>query len=302
MNGIICIDKPQDFTSFDAVAKLRGILKMKRIGHGGTLDPMATGVLPIFLGTATKACDMIDNDVKAYTAQMKFGIATDTLDITGEVLSESVPHFSIVELEDVLNNFRGEIEQTVPMYSAVSVNGQKLYKLARKGITVERPKKTITIFSLELTEFDAENYTASIDVKCSKGTYIRTLIDDIGSALSCGAVMTALRRTASCGFNLDDCLDFDKVKELYESGKLDEVMIPPQELFKDCTKIKLSSNNTARYKNGAKLRLDSLNIKNAVDVRYAIFGFDDEFLGTANIDFEEKVLRIEKNFYSVSEK
>lgn len=302
MNGIICIDKPQGFTSFDAVAKLRGILKMKRIGHGGTLDPMATGVLPIFLGTATKACDMIDNDVKAYSAKLKFGIVTDTLDITGEVLSESVPHFSRAELEDVLNNFRGEIEQTVPMYSAVSVNGQKLYKLARKGITVERPKKTITIFSLELTEFDAENYIASIDVKCSKGTYIRTLIDDIGSALSCGAAMTALRRTASCGFNLDDCLDFDKIKELYESGKLDEVMIPPCELFKDCTKIKLSGGNTARYKNGAKLRLDSLNIKNAVDVRYAVFGSDDEFLGTANIDFEEKVLRIEKNFYSVSEK
>lgn len=300
MNGIICIDKPQGFTSFDVVAKLRGILKMKRIGHGGTLDPMATGVLPIFLGTATKACDMIDNDVKAYTAQMKFGITTDTLDITGEILSENVPQFSKSQLEDALKNFRGEIEQTVPMYSAVSVNGCKLYKLARQGITVERPKKKITVFALELIEFDEQNYTATIDVKCSKGTYIRTLIDDIGQLLLCGAVMTSLRRTASCGFSLDDCLDFDKVKELFESKNLCDVMLPIEKIFDDCPKITLCEENTKRYKNGAKLKISRLNLKNPEDTRYTVFGFDGEFLGTAVVDFKDEILRIEKNFYTVS--
>ncbi len=299
MNGIICIDKPQGFTSFDVVAKLRGILKMKRIGHGGTLDPMATGVLPIFLGNATKACDMIDNDVKAYTAEMKFGIVTDTLDITGKILSTAKPHFSENELENALNAFKGEIEQIVPMYSAVSVNGQKLYKLARKGIETQRPKKNVNIFSLSLIDFDADNYTALIDVKCSKGTYIRTLIDDIGTALSCGATMTALRRTASCGFSLEDCLDFDTVKELFESGCLENTMLKPCQLFENCPKITLSSTNCEKYKNGVKLSIDKLGINDLRDVRYAVFGDNGEFLGTANIDFDCRVLRIEKNFYRV---
>lgn len=297
MNGIICIDKPQGFTSFDVVAKLRGILKMKRIGHGGTLDPMATGVLPIFLGQATKACDMLDNDVKAYTAEMKFGISTDTLDITGKVLSAANPHFSLNELENALCDFMGEIVQTVPMYSAVSVNGQKLYKLARKGIEIERPQKTINIFSLKLVDFDALQYTALIDVKCSKGTYIRTLIDDIGSVLSCGAVMTKLRRTASCGFSLDDCLDFDKVSELFNEGKLESVILKPQQLFENCPKITLSPKNCEKYKNGVKLPVDRLCLENLQDVRYAVFADDGEFLGTAVIDFESRVLRVEKNFF-----
>ena len=299
MNGIICIDKPQDFTSFDVCAKLRGILKMKRIGHGGTLDPMATGVLPIFLGTATKACDMLPNDIKAYSAEFKLGITTDTLDITGTVLSQTNPNVSYEELKNTVFSFLGEIEQTPPMYSAVSVNGTKLYKLARQGITVERPKRKIKIFSIELSDFDENNFTAKIDVKCSKGTYIRTLIDDIGTKLGCGAVMTALKRTQSCNFTLEDCLDFVKVKELFENGELESRLLSVEKLFADCEKIKLSKDDTKAYKNGRKLPIKMLDINNIAQIRYRVFGFNDEFLGTAMIDNTENILRIEKNFYSV---
>ncbi len=299
MNGIICIDKPQDFTSFDVCAKLRGILKMKRIGHGGTLDPMATGVLPIFLGTATKACDMMPNDIKAYSAEFKLGITTDTLDITGAVLSQTTPDVSCEELKNAVYSFLGEIEQTPPMYSAVSVNGTKLYKLARQGITVERPKRKITIISIDLSDFDEKNFIAKIDVKCSKGTYIRTLIDDIGTKLGCGAAMTALKRTQSCNFTLDDCLDFDKVKELFENGELESKLLSVEKLFADCEKIILSKDNTKAYKNGRKLPIITLGINDTTQSRYRVFGFDDEFLGTALIDNTENVLRIEKNFYSV---
>lgn len=299
MNGIICIDKPQDFTSFDACAKLRGILKMKRIGHGGTLDPMATGVLPIFLGTATKACDMLPNDIKAYSAEFKLGITTDTLDITGNVLSTASPAVTYDELINAVYSFVGEIEQTPPMYSAVSVNGTKLYKLARQGITVERPKRKITIFSINLSDFDEQQFTAKIDVKCSKGTYIRTLIDDIGATLGCGAVMTALKRTQSCNFTLEDCLDFEQVSELFKNGELEKRLLSVEKLFSDCTKIKLSKEDTKAYKNGRKLPVKTLDIDDLTQSRYSVFGFDDEFLGTATIDNTDNVLRIEKNFYSV---
>ena len=203
MNGILCMNKPQDFTSFDVIGKLRGILHMKRLGHTGTLDPMATGVLPILVGTATKACDILPNQDKTYQATVVFGKATDTLDIWGKPLQDyPEQHVTEAALRAILPEFLGDITQLPPMYSAVSVNGKRLYELARKGETVERPTRTVHIDAITLDAFNETQQTATLTISCGKGTYIRTLLSDIGQRLGGDAVMTALTRTASCGYLL----------------------------------------------------------------------------------------------------
>ena len=196
--GILCIDKPEGFTSFDVVAKLRGIARERRVGHAGTLDPMATGVLPLFFGRATKACDILPRQDKRYLASFKLGVTTDTQDITGTVLSEQTPDADEARVRAAAAGLVGDIMQTPPMYSAVRVNGQRLYELARRGVEVERAARPVTVYSIDFTACDVQANTFTIDVHCSKGTYIRTLIADIGAALGCGAVMTALRRTMAC--------------------------------------------------------------------------------------------------------
>ncbi len=196
--GIIIIDKPQNWTSMDVCGKLRRLYGERRVGHAGTLDPMATGVLPVFVGRATRAVEFAEHGEKEYLAGLRLGISTDTQDTTGEVLAEQPVACSRSEIEDVLGRFRGDIEQIPPMYSALKVNGQKLYQLARKGKTVERKPRPITIYELELGEQIGENEYA-LRVKCSKGTYIRTLCQDIGDALGCGGCMSSLRRTMAAG-------------------------------------------------------------------------------------------------------
>ena len=193
VNGILCIDKPQDFTSFDVVKKLRGMTKIKKLGHAGTLDPMATGVLPVFFGAATKACDILPNQNKRYTAAFQLGMTTNTQDIWGEELSRRESHVAKDDILALLPRFRGDIEQTPPMFSAIQINGQRLYDLARKGIEIERQPRPIHIFRFELLSFDEESQTGTLDIGCSKGTYIRTLIHDLGEKLGTGGVMTALR-------------------------------------------------------------------------------------------------------------
>lgn len=210
MNGIILINKPQDFTSFDVVAVVRRKFGTKKVGHGGTLDPMATGVLPVFIGNATKATDLVYDKSKSYRAGFRLGLTSDTFDIWGVLSEEKEASVDRAALEAVLERFRGEIEQIPPMYSALKVNGQKLCDLARKGIEVERKARKITISRLDLLEFDGKN--GVIDVDCSAGTYIRTLIDDIGKALGTNAVMTSLVRTKSCGFLLSQCVSIDDIK------------------------------------------------------------------------------------------
>ncbi|MBQ2158065.1 MAG: tRNA pseudouridine(55) synthase TruB, partial [Oscillospiraceae bacterium] len=195
------IDKPQDWTSQDVCAKLRGVFREKRIGHGGTLDPMATGVLPVFLGRATRAAQFSENSDKTYIAGMRLGIVTDTQDITGRVLSEREHSVSADDIAAVLPRFLGELEQIPPMYSAVKIGGKKLYELARKGREIERAQRRIAIRSIELA--GSQNGDYLLTVTCSKGTYIRTLINDIGEALGCGASMSSLRRTAAAGFSID---------------------------------------------------------------------------------------------------
>ncbi|MDE7364270.1 MAG: tRNA pseudouridine(55) synthase TruB [Ruminococcus sp.] len=297
MNGIICIDKPQGFTSFDVIAKLRGILKTKRIGHSGTLDPMATGVLPVFIGNATKACDMMPDTSKAYRAGFRFGISTDTLDITGTVTSEHSLKVTKQDVLDVIPKFTGNIKQIPPMYSAVKIGGQKLCNLARKGIEIERPEREITVDSIKLESFDEDSQSGVISVICSKGTYIRSLIDDIGNSLGCGGVMTSLVRTWSGGFSLDDCFTLDEIQSLADSGNIEyAALISVECIFSGLPKTRLNKVQTRMYKNGVKLDLNRIKHIKPEFSEYSVYSYDKEFIGVACADFEKGELRVVKNF------
>lgn len=297
MNGILCMNKPQDFTSFDVIGKLRGILHMKRLGHTGTLDPMATGVLPILVGTATKACDILPNQDKTYQATVVFGKATDTLDIWGKPLQD-YPEQYVTEaaLRAILPEFLGDITQLPPMYSAVSVNGKRLYELARKGETVERPTRTVHIDAITLDAFDETQQTATLTVSCGKGTYIRTLLSDIGQRLGGDAVMTALTRTAACGYPLQDCLTFEQVAAAMADGTLEEHLLPTDSLFSSYPKLRLNAAQERMFCNGVKLDLNRLrNLQPDQDI-YTVYGATGTFLGTALADRTQQELRIGKRF------
>lgn len=297
MNGILCMNKPQDFTSFDVIGKLRGILHMKRLGHTGTLDPMATGVLPILVGTATKACDILPNQDKTYQATVVFGKATDTLDIWGKPLQDyPEQHVTEAALRAILPEFLGDITQLPPMYSAVSVNGKRLYELARKGETVERPTRTVHIDAITLDAFDETQQTATLTVSCGKGTYIRTLLSDIGQWLGGDAVMTALTRTAACGYPLQDCLTFEQVTAAMADGTLEEHLLPTDSLFSSYPKLRLNAAQERMFCNGVKLDLNRLrNLQPAQDI-YTVYGATGTFLGTALADRTQQELRIGKRF------
>ncbi len=297
MNGILCMNKPQDFTSFDVIGKLRGILHMKRLGHTGTLDPMATGVLPILVGTATKACDILPNQDKTYQATVVFGKATDTLDIWGKPLQDyPEQHVTEATLRAILPEFLGDITQLPPMYSAVSVNGKRLYELARKGETVERPTRTVHIDAITLDAFDETQQTATLTVSCGKGTYIRTLLSDIGQRLGGDAVMTALTRTAACGYPLQECLTFEQVAAAMADGTLEEHLLPTDSLFSSYPKLRLNAAQERMFCNGVKLDLNRLrNLQPDQDI-YTVYGATGTFLGTALADRTQQELRIGKRF------
>lgn len=295
MNGIICMNKPEGFTSFDVIAKMRGILRTKKLGHAGTLDPMATGVLPVFAGTATKACDILPNHDKTYEAGFRLGVVTDTQDVSGTVLEESSARISEEEILRALPEFRGDILQIPPMYSAVSINGQRLYDLARKGIEVEREPRPITVYTLELLSYNSAERSGKLKISCSKGTYIRTIIHDLGKALNCGGIMTSLVRTEAAGFTLADCTDFTELEALREAGDFSKVLLPIEKVFEELPEIRLGEVQTRMYKNGIKLDLKRIRIPRKAD-RYRVSGCG-EFLGTAYPDPEQGVLRIEKNFF-----
>lgn len=210
-NGIVIINKPADWTSMDVCAKLRGILKEKRVGHGGTLDPMATGVLPVFVGQATRAVEFAENGRKEYVAGLRLGLVTNTQDVTGETVETHPVSVSRADVEAALARFRGEIEQVPPMYSAIKINGQKLYDLARKGREVERKPRPVTIFELELLEQVSET-DYLLRCLCSKGTYLRTLCHDIGQLLGCGGTLYSLRRTMAAGFTLEEAVTLEDVQ------------------------------------------------------------------------------------------
>lgn len=270
-SGIVIIDKPADWTSMDVCGKLRRLMGERRVGHAGTLDPMATGVLPVFVGRATRAVEFAEQGQKEYLAGLRLGLVTDTQDTTGEVLSQSqdIPDRNAIEI--ALEQFRGEILQVPPMYSALKVNGQKLCDLARKGKTVERKPRPVTIYELELGEQLAPNeYT--LRVKCSKGTYVRTLCHDLGQVLGCGACMSSLRRTMAAGFDLSQAVTIERVIAAAEEGKAEELLLPVQDYFKHVPALTITGESERRARNGNDFRTK------AADGRYRVFNAQGEFL------------------------
>lgn len=299
MNGVLLIDKPQEFTSFDVVAVIRRLAGQKKIGHTGTLDPNATGVLVVLLGNATKAQDLILNHDKTYVADFKLGITTDTLDIWGKVTNEKKSSLLREEILNILPEFTGEISQMPPMFSAVQKNGQRLYDLARQGVEVERESRNVTVYSLELLGFDEETQSGKLKVACSKGTYVRTLIDDIGRKLGVGAVMTGLRRTSACGFDISDCITLDKARELGESGKLEERLLSVESLFESLGYVSVSNAQSRRFSNGGALDIDrtylkKIDLKNGDILR--VKDRENNFLGLGVVDLEKRLLNIYKLF------
>ena len=278
MTGIICIDKPQDITSFTAVNRVRRILGTKKAGHTGTLDPMATGVLPIMLGGATKFADFLPTHTKAYEADILFGVATDTYDVTGKVLETSDKSVSFEDFSNAAQSFLGETEQFPPMYSAVSQNGVRLYKLARQGVEVEREKRSITIFSINTAPTDEKN-VFTLSVSCSAGTYIRSLANDIGDKLGCPACLKRLRRTEANGFTLDDTLTLDSLNELAENGGISRYIKSVDTVLGVYPEITVTDAQSKRFSNGGALAFDRLKNFSRQDGLFRVYSPDRRFLG-----------------------
>ena len=285
-NGIVIIDKPQGWTSMDVCAKLRGILHEKRVGHAGTLDPMATGVLPVFVGQATKAVSFAEGGQKVYEAVLQLGLVTDTQDTTGETLEERAVTVTEDEVRAALGRFLGEIEQIPPMYSAIKVNGQKLYDLARQGKEVARKPRRITIYDLALTE-ELGNGQYALRVECSKGTYIRTLCHDLGQALGCGGCMAALRRTEASGFGIGEAVTLE------DAAREGEALLRPLDsLFRVYPAFTIP--NAALEKKclcGNPLRVS------LADGIYRVYGCDGTFLALS--EARDGLLTSKRNFFSV---
>ena len=286
MNGIVIVDKPADWTSQDVVSKLRGVFQTRRIGHGGTLDPMATGVLPVFVGRATRGVEFFEHAEKTYEAALQLGLTTDTEDITGNVLEEKPVSVTQEQFLTALDAFRGEIQQIPPMYSALKVNGQKLYELARKGKEVERKARTITIHQLDCLDFSGN--TAKIRVRCSKGTYIRTLCKDIGEALGCGGCMAALRRIAAGAYPIEQAIPLAELVAAEDPGKY---LLPVDSMFTQYEAVKLTPNQEKRCRNGGAFTIDLPN------GTYRVYSQSGEFLMLAKAD--EKVMSTIKSFFAV---
>jgi len=255
LDGILCIDKPEGMTSFLCVAVVRRLLGVKKIGHAGTLDPNATGVLPLLIGRATKTLDRLPVHDKSYTATLRFGAVSDTLDVWGQVQETGKPAPTLAEIEAVLPQFRGEILQVPPMTSALKKDGVRLYDLARQGIEVEREARPVTIYALELLDYHQQEGLLTLHCACSKGTYIRTLCDDLGRVLGCGAVMTALRRTEAAGYPLADCITLDEAKKLAEEGTLQERILPIETALAAYPTLTVSAPQAHRFRNGGSLDL-----------------------------------------------
>lgn len=292
MNGIILVDKPQGWTSHDVVAKLRGIYQQRRIGHSGTLDPMATGVLAVFLGRGTRAVELCENDEKEYVAELLLGTVTNTQDITGEVLEQQTVNVSQPQLEQVLETFIGPQQQIPPMYSAVKIGGKKLYELARKGQSVERKPRDIVIRELELQRFDGK--MAQLRVVCSKGTYIRTLCHDIGATLGVGGCLSSLRRTRAGRFSLADCVTLEEIQQAREQGNHMALLRPVDSLFACYPALYLGEKETLRCKNGAENAIPGMP-----DGNYRVYGSGNEFLMLGKS--QSGVLRTVKSFFEVKE-
>ncbi len=289
-NGILIIDKPDGWTSQDVAAKLRGVFHEKRIGHGGTLDPMATGVLPVFVGRATRGVEFFESAEKEYIAGLKLGTVTNTQDTTGEVLEENPVTVTREDVEAALKTFTGEIEQLPPMFSAIKVNGQKLYTLARKGVEVERKPRRITIFELELLDGAGCDYT--IRVRCSKGTYVRTLCHDIGRKLGCGACMSSLRRTKAGMFTLQQAITLPQLLEFAKENDPQELLLPVDALFSKFPPLIVELGQAEKLRHGAQVK-----DWHFAPGTYRVYSITGEFLLLGKV--ENTVLSTIKSFFEV---
>lgn len=300
-NGIIVIDKSAGWTSMDVCAKLRGVLREKRVGHAGTLDPMATGVLPVFVGRATRAVEFASEGGKEYVAGLRLGVVTDTQDTTGNVQEEHPVRVTREELEAALDRFRGEILQVPPMYSAVKIGGKKLYELARKGKEVERKARSVTIYELELLEGTEERSAEAggdgcadwkLRVKCSKGTYVRTLCHDIGQALGCGGCMSALRRTEAAGFTLAQAVTLEEVVAAGERGGAESLLLPVDTYFARYPELRVRGGAEKKLRNGMAVPAP------CGDGTFRVYGEGGGFLGLGGA--KDGSLRFIKSFFEVS--
>ena len=286
MNGIVIVDKPQDWTSQDVTARLRRVFNTRRIGHGGTLDPMATGVLPVFVDRATRGVEFFEHAEKTYEAVLRLGLMTDTEDTSGTVLEEKEVHISETEFLGILPQFRGTIKQIPPMYSALKVNGQKLCDLARKGREVERQPRDIEIFELECLGFDGVN--ARLRVKCSKGTYIRTLCKDIGEALGCGGCMAELRRVTAGEYTIEEAVPLQTLLDTEDPG---QYLRTVDTMFRNYPEVKLTPNQEKRCRNGNSFTV------NLAEGTYRAYSQSGEFLMLAKV--EDSVMSTIKSFFEV---
>ena len=286
MNGIVIVDKPEGWTSQDVTARLRRVFNTRRIGHGGTLDPMATGVLPVFVGRATRGVEFFEHAEKTYEAVLRLGLTTDTEDVTGNVLEQREVDISEAEFLGILPKFRGEIQQIPPMYSALKVNGQKLCDLARKGVEVERKPRNITIFQLECLEFTG--LTARLRVRCSKGTYIRTLCKDIGEALGCGGCMESLRRVQAGEYTIDESVPLATLLETEDPG---QYLRDVDTMFRNYPAVTLTPKQEIRCRNG-----NSFSVQMA-EGKYRAYGQNGEFLMLAQV--EAGTMTTVKSFFEV---
>lgn len=310
MTGIIVLQKPKDITSFLAVAKTRRLCQEKKAGHAGTLDPMATGVLPILFGGATRFLEFVPTSPKRYRAVLRLGLTTDTLDITGQILSEQPVSVSKEDLQEALEHFRGEIFQVPPMYSAIKKDGVRMYDLARQGIEVEREARPVTIFELNLLSEGELGHALgeqeyALDVLCSSGTYIRTLIDDLGRQLGCGAVMTELTRTAVGPFTMEHAVTLEELEAAAEAGTVEDYLLSVEDALKDYPKAIVSEAQAKRFRNGGELDLDripSLRSEKREEGRlkdgsyYGLFGPEQEFLGLGEVHLERNQMTVKRVF------
>ena len=281
-DGVVIIRKEENMSSFAAVNKVRRLFGVKKAGHTGTLDPMATGVLTIMLGGATRFCELLPSHDKAYIAALRLGTVTDTLDITGKVLETREVNVTAEQVREKIKDFIGDISQLPPMYSAVSVNGQRLYDLARQGIEVERKAREVTVFSIEMLNENEQAGEYEIAVECSSGTYIRTLIADLGEALGCGAVMTDLRRTKANGFDISQTVTVEELAEKAEKGELADVVIPVDKALEDYPVITVTEAQAKRFRNGGELDLQRLKCPKMLGI-YRIYDPENNFIGLGEI-------------------
>lgn len=295
-HGIINVYKEAGFTSHDVVAKLRGICKQKKIGHTGTLDPDAVGVLPVCLGSGTKLCDLLTDKTKEYVARFRLGITTDTQDISGTVLTTGEVTVTPEEVQNVLSSFVGDLEQIPPMYSAIKVQGKKLYELAREGKEVERKPRPVTVYELELLKAEHPEY--EIRVKCSKGTYIRTLCHDIGQVLSCGAVMTSLVRTRVGSFSIEEAKTLSELQALADTGSLHNIITPVEEMFRNLPAVTVPAEADKALQNGNQLKLSQIRERESVGdtASFRVYSYVNHFCGIYEYDASKKLFTPVKMF------